>query len=123
MFLKKCSFCPHEQIMIKVFFCFFIINYILQYNHKSDHAQEELAKFGYNLVRNFFLTKLILLYFGDLLEPIVEIWKFQSKIKNPQNLMSLAHVFTKILCEFGHQVVKIHQKKKHLLLIVEIIIF
>jgi hypothetical protein len=43
--------------------------------------------------------------------------------KSPQNLMSLAHVFTKTLCEFGHQVVKIHQKQKHLLLIVEIIIF
>jgi len=49
--------------------------------------------------------------------------EISTQKKSPQNLMIMAHLFTKILCEFGHQVLKIHQKQKHLLLIVKIIIF
>jgi hypothetical protein len=34
-----------------------------------------------------------LLYFGDLLEPIILIWRFQKQI--PQNMVTLGHFFQK----------------------------
>jgi hypothetical protein len=50
---------------------------ILRRSQIGDPPQEDLVKFGYRPYIKV-IKKRILLYFGYLLEPIVEIWWFQK---------------------------------------------
>jgi hypothetical protein len=53
----------------------------------GHHLQDHLAKLGCMSKRrvNFFETPL---YFGDMLESIIQLWQFQ-----PPNMATLAHFF------------------------------
>jgi hypothetical protein len=44
----------------------------------GHHSQEDLAKFGYRSEESKKVL-LIVLHFGDMVEPIVNIWRFQKQ--------------------------------------------
>jgi hypothetical protein len=48
-----------------------ILPQIITCRHIGDHPQEQLTKFGYRSQRKVIIFSRTLLYFGDLLEPIV----------------------------------------------------
>ncbi len=73
------------------------MNAISQYTPKLDvrmkSSQGELAKFGYRSKRKGRIFVRILIYFGNMEEPIIKIFIFQKK--NPQNLVTYGIVFSK----------------------------
>jgi hypothetical protein len=60
----------------------------------ANNPQKELAKIGYISEKKKQDNLRILLYFGNLLELVVQIWKFHKSF--PANLATLAHLFSKI---------------------------
>jgi hypothetical protein len=71
---------PHTPLhcysagFVCLFVCLFFLFFpILQCNQTCNHPQEDLAGFGYRRDMKVKILR-ILLYFGYLLEPVVEIW-------------------------------------------------
>jgi len=58
------------------------------HNITSNHPQKELAKFGYTSEMKVEKLKNPVIFFGNLLELIVQIWRFPKTI--PQNLATSA---------------------------------
>jgi hypothetical protein len=72
------------------------MNAISQYTPKLavrvKSSQGKLAKFGYRSKRKGRIFVRILIYFGNMEEPIIKIFIFQKK--NPQNLVTYGIVFS-----------------------------
>jgi hypothetical protein len=72
IFFKKNREFVTEYLFFKIFWQNGeIVPQIITCRHIGDHPQEELAKFGYSSQRKVIIFSRTLLYFGDLLEPIV----------------------------------------------------
>jgi len=70
--LGNVYFLHHSRRQLQHQCCFFFQSRLV-----GNHSQEDLAKFGYTSERALENFKNKMLYFDDMLQPIVKIWRLQ----------------------------------------------